>query len=57
MRPMPFGPFSGRPVRELPDAYLYQLVERRLWPDLAAAVDAELERRAVERRAALRRAA
>jgi hypothetical protein len=34
---MPFGPFFGRPVAELPDCYLYQLVERRLWVDLAAA--------------------
>jgi hypothetical protein len=53
---MPFGPFAGRPVSELPDWYLYQLVSRRLWPDLSAAVDAELEIRAWQRRA-IRRAA
>lgn len=57
MIPMPFGPFAGRPVEELPDYYLYQLIERRLWPDLAAAVEAELERRGKLRRAALRKAA
>lgn len=50
MMQMPFGPFAGRPVEELPDYYIYALIERRLWPDLAAAVDAELERRAILRR-------
>ena len=50
--PMPWGPFHGRPVCELEDWYLYQLVERRLWPNIAEAVAAELEFRARERRRA-----
>lgn len=49
---MPWGPFHGRPVCEVPDSYLYQLVERRLWPNIAEAVEAELEFRARERRRA-----
>ena len=48
---MPFGPHRDELVADLTDAYLYQLIERRLWPDLAAAVEAELERRAMLRRA------
>lgn len=53
---MPFGPHRDELVADLSDTYLYQLIERRLWPDLAAAVDQELERRSKLRRA-LRRAA
>ena len=47
-----FGPFAGRPVCQLDDAYLYQLVNRRLWPVLRDAVEAELEFRAALRRRA-----
>jgi uncharacterized protein (DUF3820 family) len=53
---MPWGRFAGSPISELPDDYLYTLCERRLWPNLAAAIDAELTRRTKERRA-IRRAA
>jgi len=54
---MPFGPFNGRPVEDLPDYYLFILIERRLWPDLAAAVNLELERRSAERRRLMKKAA
>jgi len=47
-----FGPYNGRPISELPDEYLYQLIHRRLWPETSAAVDAELERRGEAKRGA-----
>lgn len=55
---MPFGPHSGTPVSELPDSYLYQLIEAqcrvvkplRLWSELAVAVDEEAEKRGKLRR-------
>lgn len=54
--PMPFGPFNGRPVCELPCYYLYSLLNKRLWAGLQAAVDAELEYRAGVRRTGKRAA-
>jgi uncharacterized protein (DUF3820 family) len=54
---IPFGPFNGRPVVELPDWYLYQLADRGLPAHLAAAVEAELERRAALRRSTAKVAA
>jgi uncharacterized protein (DUF3820 family) len=54
---IPFGPFNGRAVAELPDWYLYQLADRGLPARLAAAVEAELERRAALRRSATKVAA
>jgi hypothetical protein len=47
---IPFGEWNGTPIAELPDYVLYQLVNRRLRPDLAAEVGTELTRRAVVRR-------
>ena len=69
MMTMPFGPHNGTLVSELPDEYLYQLIEAqcrvvrplRLWAELAAAVDEEAEKRGKLRRVesvmAMRRAA
>jgi hypothetical protein len=47
---IPFGPFNGRPVAELPDWYLYQLSDRILPARLAVAVEDELVARSRERR-------
>jgi len=54
---MPFGPYNGRLIAELPDSYLFELIERqcrsikplRLWSELAEEVDAEYSRRCVAR--------
>ena len=51
-----FGRFAGVPLEQVDEAYLLMMSGKRLWKDLAEAIEKELERRALARRG-LRKAA
>lgn len=47
---LPFGPYRGMPLRNVPDAHLYWVFETvSLRQPLLSAVEEEMERRAVRR--------